>query len=161
MAYINGDEVLFSAQITGDGISSGSSVEIVQTTGESTTAVMSQKATTKAIAAASGSGSGKVYNHNIALECTDDNGYGYIRANIHIVSTRATPFTISDIEALQGYGSMIATGYASYEANYGSVTSLCISDGGIFGEFYAENYTHTSETWLGYIDFSDTVIEVV
>lgn len=44
MAYIDGKEVLFSAQVT-----TGADIEVVQETGESKSAVMSQKATTEEI----------------------------------------------------------------------------------------------------------------
>ena len=50
MAYMNGDEVLFSARIG----NTGSDIEVVQETGESSTAVMSQKAVTAALNAIEG-----------------------------------------------------------------------------------------------------------
>lgn len=49
MAYIGGNEILFSSNVTV--VEKGSNIPVEQTTGDSTTAVMSQKATTEALAA--------------------------------------------------------------------------------------------------------------
>lgn len=130
MAYIDGNEVLFSATVNTEGVD----VEIVQTTGDSTTAVMSQKATTEAIAAAIG-GSGsteKLYLHTVTMQTNDIHGEDVFNFSFSFVSKLATKVSNITPYSWEGFNDYLPELFPISGAISFNETVYPIYNGGIY-----------------------------
>lgn len=113
MAYLNGEKILFSPQVH------ITTPEVVQTTGDSETAVMSQKAVTEALATVGGSSENWVQlvnetlTENLATEFRQvfDKPYKKIRFKIEFKGASSTTLSQVRFKRAKADGSEVAAAY--------------------------------------------------